>query len=214
MDEERLRKLAELPDLTPDDIRGLRYNVKLTQEELANKLDVSTTSVRNWEKGEASPLPPVKEKIFDSFDREDISPPPDEWNGIMYTTDILETDILEAIELCADEIGHTPTITEYKEWRANTSDDYPYNTIARSHFNGWREAVSEAGLDYPYGYTKEELVEAIELCADEMGHTPTTTEYEEWRANTSDDYPSANTISRNINGSWKGAVSKAGFDKY
>lgn len=61
MDEERLRKLAELPDLTPDDIRGLRYNVKLTQEELANKLDVSTTSVRSWEKGEASPLPPVKE---------------------------------------------------------------------------------------------------------------------------------------------------------
>jgi putative transcriptional regulator len=38
-------------------IRDLRYSLKMTQEQFATKLGVTTSSIRRWEKGEAQPSP-------------------------------------------------------------------------------------------------------------------------------------------------------------
>ena len=49
--------------MTPKQIKALRKRLKLSQEGLARKLDVSTAAVQFWEQGKAKPCEPNKKKL-------------------------------------------------------------------------------------------------------------------------------------------------------
>lgn len=81
-----------------------------------------------------------------------------------------ETELLEAIERVADELGKAPTITEF-------SDRTEYSTTAvYSHFDAWADAIEAASIE---GLSRQALLEDLERLEDELGYPPLYSDVEE-----------------------------------
>lgn len=81
--------------------------------------------------------------------------------------------LLEEIHRLHDDLGRVPTATDMREHGDHSTTPY------YSHFDGWEDALEQAGLerqDTEQGPTKEELLEAIHDLAADLGRTPTQTE--------------------------------------
>ena len=48
-------------------LRAARVNAKLTQHEVAKKLEVAVSTVRNWESGNTFPKQPIIEKLCELY---------------------------------------------------------------------------------------------------------------------------------------------------
>lgn len=49
------RKIADIPRFTPDEIKAIRINSNLTQDEFASCIGVSRRAVESWESGRTVP---------------------------------------------------------------------------------------------------------------------------------------------------------------
>jgi len=104
------------------------------------------------------------------------------WNDAVESVDLKPNQVrrdaeeyLEDIRRVAEKLGDTPFSTEYDE-----HGEYRVSSI-RSRFGSWTEAVEEAGLEPKWNsnISTEDLVQDIRRVADELGETPTRTEYDE-----------------------------------
>lgn len=48
-------------------LRALRINANLSREDVASRLEVSVSTIANWEKGASFPTPPMIEKICELY---------------------------------------------------------------------------------------------------------------------------------------------------
>lgn len=60
------------PQKTSSPLKELRLNAKLSQEKLANKIGVSVSTIRRWEKGDAEPTMTIDQvkKFIRTVDRD------------------------------------------------------------------------------------------------------------------------------------------------
>lgn len=112
---------------------------------------------------------------------------------------------LEALQEAADELGHKPTVEEYKALDLSPS----YNTII-ARYGKWSTALDRVDADEKRGiqYTKEGCIEALQAAAEEFGEEPSMYQYK-----LSDWSPSANTIARRF-GSWEEAKGAADVQNF
>jgi hypothetical protein len=117
---------------------------------------------------------------------------------------ILKQEIIDHIQRLADG-DEPPSSTEFDD-----DPNAPAQQTARKRFeNGWKGAVKAAGFDTSSvkpTYSESEMLNHIQRLAD--GDDPPT------RAEVDADpeAPASDTIHRNFEGGWKGAVKTAGFD--
>lgn len=114
-------------------------------------------------------------------------------------TKIPREDLLAEIQRLAD--GDTPPSAT--DMRA----DGAYTDVTYHHrFGSWREALEAAGFDSPQQeYTADELVANLRAFAEELGHSPTSTEMDEAG-------PHAPRTYRTQFGSWGEALDAADLD--
>ena len=114
---------------------------------------------------------------------------------------IPETEIIAAIQLCADKFGRAPTSTELREHGEVTPQ------TVRNRFGSYRSGVRGAGLEphEPRAHSTAALVDAIQTLGEELGESPTSEQMDTHGA------IAARTISKRF-GSWNAALEAAGFD--
>lgn len=110
--------------------------------------------------------------------------------------------MLRSLRIVADEVGHTPTVTEYREVerRLRGTDEaiIETNQVIR-HFQSWRharEALDLSATTTPrkiearfrfrrlgkvWRYTDDTLLETLERCTADYGRPPMLAEFEHWR---------------------------------
>ncbi|WP_232687994.1 homing endonuclease associated repeat-containing protein [Halobacterium zhouii] len=108
-------------------------------------------------------------------------------------------ECLEALQDAVDELGHPPTVDEYKGLDISPS----YNTII-ARCGGWIAAKEALGLEHKRGrqYSEADCLEAIQEAAEILGEEPSYDAYERL-----DISPSAGT-SLAICGTWVEAKEK------
>lgn len=115
---------------------------------------------------------------------------------------IPEQTCLEALQEAADELGHKPTVEEYKALDISPS----YNTII-ARYGKWLTALDHVDADEKprIRYTKKDCIEALQAAAEEFGE-----ELSVFRHKRSSRSPSATTIIQRF-GSWEEAKAEAGI---
>ena len=95
---------------------------------------------------------------------------------------ISKEDLITELQQIADDLGETPTKRQYH----NHSDTEYHPTTQVNRFGAWKEAVEAAGLEpksqsrHANGIPKEDLLLSIRDLANDLGHTPTTSEYHKY----------------------------------
>lgn len=124
-------------------------------------------------------------------------------SGIEYSED----DYLEALQRVSTEIGHSPSVSEYKE---HYTDSEPPFRIIRNEFGSWNKAKRRAGLKILCNrkgkYSEQDCIDAIKRVADEIGHSPSQIEYKEHYRNSE---PSVDIIKRKTG--WNEVKQQAGL---
>jgi len=64
-------------------------------------------------------------------------------SGIRYDD---ESVFYDAIRRCAEAVGHPPSLTEYRGWRAAQDEKPPCKTSIQRRLGSWTEAKDRAGL--------------------------------------------------------------------
>lgn len=97
-----------------------------------------------------------------------------------------------ALREAASELGHSPSVSEFRKLRKTAHPEWPPDGSIRDWFaSGWTECLKQAHLEAPsdeppivvegeHAYTKEEVLAALCLCAEELGHNPTFNNYIHW----------------------------------
>jgi hypothetical protein len=127
-------------------------------------------------------------------------------------------DYLNALRLCGQQIGKSPSVKAYDKWRKNRLDRQPSAPRIVQVFGRWSLALQAAGLKPNYGtqpghsqhFTLEQCYEAVFLCAEDIGRPPAYEEYEAWQRKQPGDhgkgqrmkYPSGTTIRNRIHRKW------------
>lgn len=115
--------------------------------------------------------------------------------------------LCEILRAFAKELGHTPLRKDVDARKGTMPCSQTY--IAR--FGTWKGAIAAAGLKHDYHYRRnlsdEDLIGALHLLADKLGHTPTVRELSEMN-----EMPCHATYSKRF-GSWKKALALAGLKK-
>lgn len=113
----------------------------------------------------------------------------DERVGLSALRDSLLTG---ALRECAQALGHSPSIKEYRTYRRETDDRLPSDGSIRRWAGGsWNEALLRARLDAEVepdvlvidlgpAFTAEEAIQAMRDCATEGGVVPTLIDYLSW----------------------------------
>jgi len=110
--------------------------------------------------------------------------------------------MVRSLRSVADELGHTPTVTEYREAerrRRGTEEALEETSRVIRHFSSWRVAkealdLSESSsvrkidarfaarrLGKVWAYTEDTLRETLERCVAHYGRPPQVAEFEWWR---------------------------------
>ena len=115
-------------------------------------------------------------------------------------------DIIGSLQACAEDVGESPSLQRYADWRDET---HPSRATAKRHFGTWNGAKRAAGLDIPtHRWSEDDIITSLQACADDLGESPTIRQYSEWRDG---DHPSWETAERHF-GSWNDAKRAAGLD--
>jgi hypothetical protein len=119
-----------------------------------------------------------------------------------------DQDCLNALRKAADELGHSPTRSEYEGL-----DIAPSASAIRSRFGGsWNEAKELAGLESwekcPPKYDREDCLESLRSAAEQLGHSPSMNEYIGLGLS-----PSVSAI-RKLVGKWNTAKEAAGIRSF
>lgn len=93
-------------------------------------------------------------------------------------------ELLSLIRKLAERVGHTPTYSEFTD-----ADWIPYTAVVvTERFCSWNDALREAGFEPNYdvqgrakseSYTEEDVINAIDDVAQEVGGVPTTADFTE-----------------------------------
>ena len=114
-----------------------------------------------------------------------------------------EDDCLAALRDAADDLGHPPSYTEYK-----TGPYSPGVSTIERRCGSFDTAKERAGLD-TFGVTKADCIDALRGAADDLGHSPTYTEYLELGRS-----PCAMSILNTFDGEWNAAKAAADLETY
>ena len=116
-------------------------------------------------------------------------------------TKIPRETLCEALRTLADELDRPPTASDMR-----THGPYGEGTYV-NRFGSWNAAREAAGIDDPppTTYTDQQLIDTLQALADDLGHTPTTTEMNERGRYSARPY-------RDRFGSWDAALEAAGLD--
>jgi hypothetical protein len=119
-----------------------------------------------------------------------------------------EEDCIESLQEAAEQLGHPPSLKEYKSIDTKVSVYY-----IRKCFGSWSSAKQESGLDEcspgrKNQYNKEDCIDSIKEAAEILGRSPTHREYDKL-----DILPSTDTIQRTV-GSWNKAKEQANLRTY
>jgi hypothetical protein len=110
--------------------------------------------------------------------------------------------LLSHLQDLAESLGRAPTRGELHEAGGPTVPVY------ESHFGSWPQALREAGLEFGRRfkrYDRDELLDILKELAEELGHTPSTSEL--WER---EDLPSPATYQNHF-GRWNAALREAGL---
>lgn len=100
--------------------------------------------------------------------------------------------LVGALRECAQALGHSPSIKEYRAYRRETDDRLPPDASIRRWAGGsWNDALLRARLDAEVepdvlvvdlgpAFTAQEAIHAIRDCAREGGVVPVLTDYLSW----------------------------------
>jgi len=138
-----------------------------------------------------------------------------------YTVD----EIITAIQQAANQITGPLTYKKYDAWRKQTSNERTpcQQTINNSEIGPWSNACETANIEYsPYHnkkhqdkkYSVEDITNAIQQAATEVGEPLSQTDYRNWRSEqvTTKGIPSANAIHTSEIGSWVPACEAANVE--
>jgi len=89
--------------------------------------------------------------------------------------DVSEEDLISELNTFAEELGHVPRKDEMREQGKRSASVY------QKRFGSWNDALRAADLQPNEGerIPREELLAELRAVADELGHSPTTTEMNE-----------------------------------
>ncbi len=104
-------------------------------------------------------------------------------------------DVVRALREARSVLGRSPSLREYRELRRVHPEWTwpPERSVVRwLGVRGWNNALVRAGLEAvtdgdvievpgPHAYRPEELVDALQECARDLGRVPSPTEYWSWR---------------------------------
>lgn len=113
-----------------------------------------------------------------------------------YTTE----DIINALEDAVAALGEPLSGVQYDEWVEETDANHPVSATINNHEIGpFVVACEERGIETaaisPDGYSRSDMLDAIQQAAEAQGEPLSQTEYNKWRQNTSNEHPSRKTIS-------------------
>lgn len=136
-----------------------------------------------------------------------------DWNSAIYEAGLRarmkknysEQEIKDAIEDVRKQIGRPPTKKEYEDLRElfQPSIEYIQSNV------GWLNIIEQLDYNTYNNFLEEEIISCISDVAEELGKSPTCTEYEETKP---DDYPSYRTICNRIG--WNEAKKRADIKRY
>jgi len=106
-----------------------------------------------------------------------------------------DTELLEVLRACATELGRTPTLRDYRQWKREVSrrGDGPIVFSQQTYherFGGWLHALDAAGLPRrgrrgwvrTIRWTREDAIGYLRLAAAESDGGLTCRKYDAWRA--------------------------------
>jgi hypothetical protein len=112
--------------------------------------------------------------------------------GPMNSHGVRQARAIAALREAAGELGRSPSVSQYRELRRTTHPDWPPDGSIRDWMAcGWNEALKLAHLEAvpdeqpivvegEQAYTREQVLEALRQCAEELGHNPTFNKYIAW----------------------------------
>lgn len=127
------------------------------------------------------------------------------------TRALREARAIAALREAADELGKSPSVNEYRHLRKTAFPQWPPDGSIRDWLcGGWNEVLKRAHLealpdDAPitvegqHSFTREEVIQGLRECAEELGRTPTFHNYLNWaRSPKVKNRPGRRTTSQNV----------------
>lgn len=147
-----------------------------------------------------------------------------------------EADLRSALRRAADEMGEPLLSTEYADWRHETDAAEPSSGAIAHHWGSWYDALDAVGIQPSDAareakqrseppdtdaaaapgrgwYDEEDLIDALQSAASDVGEPLTRADYERWRREQDDRYPGSATIAQGrFFDRWTDALDAAGVE--
>jgi hypothetical protein len=117
-----------------------------------------------------------------------------------------------ALSTAAGDVSGALTVNKYETWRQRVADGCPSASQIKTHIGGtWQDICRDRSI-LTAGYSDEQIIEGIRSTARDVGIPISRDEYDAWRHEQSDRFPTSGEIYRQMG--WLEACSKAGVPSH